>query len=78
VIRSVPGVREVLVKGRHSSLVGQLVSAEVVLDQEADPAAARRHIFRACRQRLARYKAPAIVEFKERLDMTGAGKVSRF
>jgi hypothetical protein len=36
VIRSVPGVREVPVKARHNSLVGQLVSAEVVFDQQAN------------------------------------------
>ena len=47
-------------------------------DQGADAAAARRHIFPACRQKLARDKAPAIVEFKECLVMTGAGKVFRF
>lgn len=58
-----------------------LLEVEAVIrgapDQGADGAAARRHIFPACRQELARDKAPAIIEFKECLAMTKAGKVFR-
>ena len=77
VIRTVPGVREVLVKGRKSSIVGELVIADVVLDEGADPVAARRSILSECRLRLAPYKAPAIVQFKPCIAVNASSKVVR-
>lgn len=77
VIRAVPGVREVLVKGRRNAIVGELVTADVVLEEGFDPAVAKKSIAAECRLRLAHYKAPAIVEFKQRLGLTDSYKLSR-
>lgn len=77
VIRAVPGVREVLVKGRKNAITGELVTAIIVLEEGVDPAAARREITTECQRQLARYKAPAIIEFRQRIELTDSHKLSR-
>jgi hypothetical protein len=39
--------------------------------------AARRDIFKECRQRLPRHRAPGIVEFKQRIVFTDSFKIAR-
>jgi acyl-CoA synthetase (AMP-forming)/AMP-acid ligase II len=77
VIRGVPGVREVRVHGIASSLVGQLVGAEVepLPGEAADPL--RAAVIAACRRDLVKYQVPAVVKIVERLMITDAGKIAR-
>jgi acyl-CoA synthetase (AMP-forming)/AMP-acid ligase II len=77
VIRSVEGVSEVRVRPLKSSLLGQLVAAEVEASPEADQAALRTAIVQACRMRLARHAVPAQVMFTGHLERTPSGKVAR-
>ena len=70
-----PDVREVGVAGVPDELKGEVVKAWVVTHSGVNPSVddLRSH----CRQKLAPYKTPAFVEFRESLPKTIAGKVLR-
>jgi acyl-CoA synthetase (AMP-forming)/AMP-acid ligase II len=77
VIRELNGVAEVRVYPQTSSLAGQLVACDVVIDSDADPEAARKKVIQHCHQRLNRYQCPRVVQIVERLDLSEAGKMKR-
>jgi acyl-coenzyme A synthetase/AMP-(fatty) acid ligase len=76
-VREVPGVVSVRVSGLPSSVAGQLVRAEVVLETGAEPAAMRGSILAHCRTRLRPFKVPRQLEFVEHLDQTASRKIAR-
>ena len=57
--------------------VGQLIKAYVVLQTEARGKISEEEIIAYCRQNLAHYKVPKIIEFRGELPKTDVGKVSR-
>ncbi|MEW5934469.1 MAG: AMP-dependent synthetase, partial [Bacillota bacterium] len=57
--------------------VGQVVKAIVVLQKEARGKVSEEDILEYCRQGLAHYKVPRIVEFRGELPQTDVGKISR-
>jgi fatty-acyl-CoA synthase len=71
-----PAVAEVAVIGVPSEKWGETIKALVVLADgaEADEAGLIAH----CRERLAHYKAPTSVEFREAIPRTATGKVQKF
>lgn len=73
VIRSVPGVRDVVVLGVERSAVAAALRAVV----EAGPEVDRESVVRACESGLARYKIPRSIELRAELPRTGRGKVDR-
>jgi len=69
-----PKVSEVVVVGVASDVAGeQLIKAVVVPRRECQ----ERELVRYCRERLADYKVPQLVEFREDIPRTPAGKVLR-
>lgn len=72
-IRALPGVVDVAVAGIPDEELGERVGALVVGDRLLTPAAVQRH----CRQRLARFKVPELVEFADALPYTALGKLPR-
>lgn len=77
VIRLVPGVTDVRVFGKSSSIAGELVACEIVVGSEHDPETLKGVVTRACREQLASYQQPRIVKIVERIDMSAAGKTLR-
>lgn len=77
VIRNVPGVREVRVHPVTSSMVGQLVGAEIEPVAGQDAAPLRDAVLAACRRDLVKYQVPAIVKIVDRLAVNDAGKIAR-
>lgn len=68
----------VKVTGRASSITGQLVTADVVLDDQAvDVKAIKKEIMAHCTARLEPYKRPALIRVVDSLDVTAAGKIAR-
>ena len=57
--------------------VGQFIKAYVVLQSEARGKISEEEIAEFCRENLAHYKVPKIVEFRGELPKTDVGKVSR-
>jgi acyl-CoA synthetase (AMP-forming)/AMP-acid ligase II len=76
VLATCPGVQEVAVTGVADEVLGQSIKAVIVLREgaPADLRAVKAH----CRQHLASYKVPKIVEFAAALPRTSSGKVQRF
>ncbi len=57
--------------------VGQLIKAYVVLQSEARGKVSEEELIDYCKQKLAHYKVPQIIEFRGELPKTDVGKVSR-
>jgi long-chain acyl-CoA synthetase len=72
-----PQVKAAGVIGVADPAVGQRIKAIVVLQGEARGKVSEEEIKSYCRQQLAEYKVPHIVEFRGELPKTDVGKVSR-
>jgi long-chain acyl-CoA synthetase len=70
-----PAVHLAAVVGMPDAYRGELVKAFVVLRDGAARAVTEADIIAYCRERLAAYKAPRVVEFRTALPLSGAGKV---
>ena len=72
-----PQVKAAGVVGVPDPAVGHNIKAYVVLQSEARGKVSEEEIFEFCRQNLAHYKVPKIVEFRGELPKTDVGKISR-
>jgi long-chain acyl-CoA synthetase len=72
-----PQIKAAGVVGVRDPAVGQLIKAYVVLQSEARGKVSEEEIMEFCRQNLAHYKVPKIIEFRGELPKTDVGKVSR-
>ena len=72
-----PQIKAAGVVGVPDPAVGNLIKAYVVLESEARGKVSEEEIIRFCKERLAHYKVPKIVEFRGELPKTDVGKVSR-
>jgi len=77
VIRVIPGVLDVRVFGKNSSIAGELVACEIVAGAGEDPQAVKDAVVQACRIQLASYQQPRLIKFVERIDLSTAGKTLR-
>jgi fatty-acyl-CoA synthase len=71
-----PAVAEVAVIGVPSEKWGETIKALVVLAPDA--AATEADLIAHCKTRLASYKAPTSVEFRDQIPRTATGKVQKF
>ncbi len=72
-----PQVKAAGVVGIPDPKVGNIIKAYVVLQSEARGKISEEEIRAFCRENLAHYKVPGIVEFRGELPKTDVGKVSR-
>jgi acyl-CoA synthetase (AMP-forming)/AMP-acid ligase II len=78
VIRTVPGVADVLVKGKGSTVVGQLVMAEVVAaGPHVNESELKKAILDVCKASLEKFKVPALVKIVPELQYNATGKLIR-
>lgn len=75
-LASHPAVQSCAVIGRPHELRGEDVHAFVVLRPGASASA--EELLDQCRERLARYKLPRIIDLVEELPLTATGKIRRF
>ncbi|TWH03374.1 acyl-CoA synthetase (AMP-forming)/AMP-acid ligase II [Nocardioides sp. J9] len=74
-----PAVAEVAVIGVPSEKWGETIKALVVLTADATPGEEMEaELIRWCKDRLAGYKAPTSVEFRDELARTATGKLQKF
>ena len=72
-----PQIKAAGVVGVPDPKVGHLIKAYVVLQSEARGKISEEEITEFCRENLAHYKVPKIIEFRGELPKTDVGKVSR-
>ncbi len=77
VLYSHPQIKAAGVVGVPDSKVGSIIKAYVVLQPEARGKISEEDIINYCKENLAHYKVPKIVEFRGELPKTDVGKVSR-
>ncbi|HEX7011774.1 MAG TPA: class I adenylate-forming enzyme family protein [Steroidobacteraceae bacterium] len=76
VIAALPGVEEVGVTAIADEVLGSAIKAVIV--RRADATLDMRTVKAHCRQQLASYKIPKVVEFASSLPRTSSGKIQRF
>lgn len=76
VIAGLPGVEEVAVTAIPDDLLGQAIKAVIVPSAQGAPNTLQ--VKAHCREHLASYKVPKIIEFASSLPRTSSGKVQRF
>ena len=72
-----PQIKAAGVVGVPDPTVGAIIKAYVVLQSEARGKISEEDVISYCRENLAHYKVPKIVEFRGELPKTDVGKVSR-
>lgn len=74
VIRAVDEVADVCVAALPSSILGEVVGAEIVLRDGADRERATRAIRERCQAQLPKFKVPANLQFVDQLPISDGGK----
>ncbi len=77
VIRAIPGVSDVRIFGKTSSIAGELVACEIVPEPDQDASALRDAINQACRAKLASPQQPRLIKFVDKINISLAGKTVR-
>jgi long-chain acyl-CoA synthetase len=77
VIRIIPGVSDVRVFGKSSSIAGELVVCEIVPNPDQDREALRKIVVRTCRDQLTSQQQPRLIKLVDRIDLSSAGKTLR-
>jgi len=77
VIKTHPNVKEVGIVGVPDLKVGEYVKAIIVLEGDARGKVSEADIMEFCKDKLAHYKIPAMIEFVGEIPKTDIGKVSR-
>jgi long-chain acyl-CoA synthetase len=77
VLKDHPSVKEVGVVGVRDDKVGQNVKAVIVLESDARGHVSESDIIEYCKDKLAYYKIPRIIDFVGEIPKTDIGKVSR-
>jgi long-chain acyl-CoA synthetase len=76
VLATHPKVREVVVVGVTSAIAGE-ERVKAVIVPEPETACGERELIRFCRERLARYKVPELVEFRDEIPKGPSGRTLR-
>jgi acyl-CoA synthetase (AMP-forming)/AMP-acid ligase II len=77
VLRSVPGLGDVRVYARASSIAGELVACDVVPAPGVDPAALRADVARRCAAALPGFQRPRLIQVVGEIAVSTSGKVVR-
>jgi acyl-CoA synthetase (AMP-forming)/AMP-acid ligase II len=76
-VQEVEGVADARVFGKASSLVGQIVACEIVVEAGFSAESVKQEVMNAARQRLAPHERPRFVEVTGRIELSEAGKKIR-
>lgn len=65
-------VKDVIVMGKKSPVVGQMIWAEFLLDTDEDPAAFKKRVIAQCQLHLSPYKTPGYITIAQRDTLVGS------
>jgi len=77
VLRAVPGVGDVRVYAKASSIAGELVACDVVPEPGVDPEHLKRELVRRCSNGLLTFQRPRLIQVVEEIAVSAAGKILR-
>lgn len=77
VLLEVPGVLQAHVYGKASSVLGQLVVADLVCAEHLDPAHLQKQVMAYCIKHLERYQRPTRIHWVKQLLTQSSGKLAR-
>jgi len=77
VLSQVPGIKDILVKGKKNSVTGEIVVADVIKVEEVDGKELKKAIKQFASPHLQEWKVPRIIKFVDELPMTRTGKKVR-
>lgn len=77
VIKEIPGVVDVLVKGRKNSLLGNVIVAEVIPENIQDISELKKLINSTTKEQLQEFKKPHQIKFVNHFEFTRTGKIKR-
>ncbi len=77
VLSKVPGVKDLVVKGRKNSVTGEILVADVVKNTELDGKELKKTIKQFAEEHLQEWKIPRIIKFVDELSITRTGKKLR-
>ena len=77
VVQTIPGVGQVRVYPKRSSLAGQLIAVDIVLSPGYQADHVRAAVQQASRQRLRPYQIPRVIRFVDRIATNAACKILR-
>lgn len=77
IIRGVPGVADVRVYGEASSLVGQLVKCDLVIQQGFEPKSVQQDVQQKTLDALSSFQRPRFISIVDEIPRTSAGKTRR-
>ncbi len=77
ILRAIPGVADVRVFGKASSIAGELVACEIVPDSDQTRERLKEEVVRICRAKLASHQQPRLIKFVDRIEVSAAGKTLR-
>lgn len=74
VMRSIPGITDVLVFSKKNSVLGNIICCEIV---SSNRTIEEQHIRSILRNKLQEFKIPRIIKFVDKLETTRTGKIKR-
>jgi acyl-CoA synthetase (AMP-forming)/AMP-acid ligase II len=77
VIRSVPGVCEIRVFAKRSSIFGQLVACDIVSDKSWNNRELEDAVQRICKAKLSAHQRPRVIRIVDRIELSPAQKIVR-
>lgn len=77
VLVQVPGVQDVLVKGKENRVTGEIIVMDVVKNDDVEEKELKRAIKQFASSKLQEWKVPRIIKFVDELPMTRTGKKVR-
>ena len=77
VLWTIPGISDLRVYGKASSIAGELVACEIVPDAGQNVEVLKATVVQTCRAKLASPQQPRLIKFVDKLDLSLAGKMLR-
>ena len=77
IINDIEGVSDVRVYGRKNSILGNIIAADIIKNNNISEAQLKRQITNKCKNLLQEFKIPRIIKIVDSFEMTRTGKIKR-